>query len=219
MQADFQRQPLIHVGAAATTRLYELGLTPDILTESAKAGIGYSAQFTAHDPPSTKGIGVWGKVIRSHRDQLVPEGWELSRRDNYETTVSPSGVYALAASSGNHHTGNPDETPVTQSQKGPGTVDIIRRNQTSFSMIMSTFPRPDTGENPLLTWLQLYYYNEEEEEIQTELSIPAEISIDRYVTKFQERIILPNIPFGWQQTLPDDDESGDDGEMLVHVRR
>lgn len=206
--------------ADVADRLDELGINVEDLNEAARQGIGQRATYTEFDPPSSRGIGTWGRTVRTHRERLSRRDWFPQDTANYSITVHPSKSHALAAATGNENTGLVDGEPKTRSPKGKKTQDAIKGNlQRQFHEVFPDFPAPPDGLLPMETWIHLVCYREKAEVISHECSLPWEIDEEKRVTKWAERIILPNIPFsGPIVGARFDDDDQDDGDVLVERR-
>jgi hypothetical protein len=173
-----------------------MGLKEAVLREAAEYGMRHALQCTGHDPKNLPGIIAWGKSIRFLRDRLVPEGWEPNGASNYATVVAPDKSLAIGAASGDAFTGRHgvNLNPSTRSPKGPVTQDRISVNQQlHFEDIAASFP-PAKQIIGLATWLLLYFWDEQLEEIRVELSLPEEMTDAGYVTRWRRRNILRPVP-------------------------
>ncbi len=191
-----------------TQALAGMGLKEGDLQKAALYGMRYALQCTLHDPPMLPGITAWGKTIRSLRDQLVPLGWQPDNTKNYATIVDPKKNIALAASAGDANTGKNglNQNPSTRNPKGSETKKAINKNQLHFSQISDSFPKPQQSEG-VETWLLLYYWDEEHEEIRVELSLPRDMDLQGYVKQWTTRVILSAVPLAGatKQDIPTDD--------------
>ena len=171
-------------------RLKELEVGSSVLRTAALFGMEFLKGCTAHDPPSLKGMLVWGKITRSLRDQLVPAGWTKRNNRNYSTTVHPNDKYVIAVAAGDSNTGNPNSNKTTRTEKGPATKDAVQHNyQMSFSSVSSSFAQPEQ-ETALRTWLLLHYADETTKQVKLELSLACGMDLTGHVTQWSERIIL-----------------------------
>ena len=182
-------------GPEAGGRLTELGLTEDMLTESILYGLRFLADCTNNDPPSIKGMLVWAKGTRRLRELLVPLGWTVDNAQNYSITVHPTDMHAIAVTTGDFNTGNPEGDPATN-KKGPATEAAVRRNayQMSFADVDSSFqkPKPVFG---VQTWLLLHHRNASTKKLHVELSLPYGMDVTGHVTQWLERIVIEPVEF------------------------
>jgi hypothetical protein len=202
--------------ASAETRLNEMGLRPDILRNAVQYGVSYASSCTENDPPMLAGIEVWGKTMRSLRDQLLPAGWRRDNSRNYATVIDPADAFAVAVAGGNGFTGLADRTPYTRTEKGPVTRQAVLQNQGHFADIDAEFakvsPRPASE---MRTWLLMYFVDEEADEIRIELSLPAFMSREGFVTAWLERIILSPMDRSAQAAIESPDQPSTPIEIAV----
>lgn len=212
----------IYTGLAARTRLQELGVEQSEIEESVDYALRHWATCTRNDPPNYAGITLYAKMLRGLRDRLRRrvEPWTNSNARNFATVVHPSGSHAITVSAGNSSTGREDETPWTRSEKGPAAHDAVTRNQLQpgFELIEPSFLPFALAAEPMQTWFLLHYVDLEADEIRVELSLPATINQEGYLTSWSERIVLdarPLTPFH----LDLGDRGDDDGDIDVPVGR
>jgi hypothetical protein len=209
----------VHEGAAVVaTRLTELGLVEQTLRDAVQDGLHHAFLCTKHDPPPLPGFLAWGKTMRFLRDHLVPLGWTNSNARNYATVITPDGSFAITVAAGDSNTGRTQDgvVPTTRSEKGPATRDAVNRNQLSFADISEDFPRPKPSATQ--TWLVLHHADETAGEIRIELSLPASMTKDGFVTEWRERIILTPIPLNAALETTAEPEVGDEIEVNVERR-
>lgn len=192
-------------------RLKELGLRVDLLTNPVHAAYQAWSNCSVFDPRMYAGLTFWAVAVRHLRFGLVPLEWTTNDDGNYSLTISPDGSLAIAVATGDEFTGIADETPSTQSKKGPKTVAVVAANNRQLGLDLVF---PDGMEPPLLdpwrfgncaTWLLLM--NREDKVIRRELSHPLGFADDQRVSGWKERIILPDIELDSLDdiALPDDD--------------
>lgn len=208
---------VIRTDTDAVSRLGALGLNGDLLREAALHGLQYAFACTRHDPPVLPGIIAWGKAVRYLRDHLVPLRWAPRNPRNYAMVVHPDGHVAISVAAGDDGTGNEGLIPSTRSAKGPATRDAVSSNQLSFAEIGESFPKPLPVAG-LQTWLLLHFYDEEAGEIRCELSLPANVDSDGYVSQWLERIILDPVILNGA-SLPEAEEEQEAEPVDVKVER
>ena len=226
MQADFSPVPMTKVysrPAEAITRLNELGLTVDLLQQALRSGFAFMADCTSHDPSSTGGFIMWAKTNRSLRDQLIPRGWTRDDPENYPLTVHPEGGWAIAVVQGDPRTGISSETPSTKSVRGSATRSVVSQNQFRMLLIDNRLVPPVSG-RLRQTWLLLWHFDDANELLRGELSLPYHMTQEGFVTEWAERIIFPDRPLNMMgqrdpvTPLPPDMGYNDD-EIDVPVRK
>ena len=178
---------ILHRPVEVDDRLSSLGLSQGILREPVVFGRGYARDMTENDPPSSKGMVVWGKTTRRLRELLKPHRWRPENQESYSTTVHPTGRWAVAVAAGDWRTGLEDETPETRSKKGTATKTAIVQNQLRFTQIDPTWDDVVGGRD---TWILLHYSNLQSGVTRAELSLPWGMSEAGHVSAWRERLIL-----------------------------
>jgi hypothetical protein len=208
----------ILLDADGVRRLQQLGLSSEVLRESARIGHGHAAGCTDHDPRSLPGTLAWGKGTGHLRDELKPDGWTPDRQENFETVVHPSNSHAVALAAGTSQTGRREGPPPrTKTPRGPATSRAVDANkQLSFAGSDPAFGPAHADGDERETWLLLHYHDQPAGEVRLELSCPDEMT-GKQVTGWSERIILESVPLSTELDLaPDVDE---DLEIDVNVTR
>lgn len=203
--------------ASVRSRLFELGLTPEILLDSIEYGVSHKFECTALDPRSFGGILIWGKGTGELRDKLVPDGWTPTNKNNLEAISSPDGETSIVITAGDALTGKVDKNkaPTNRHEKGSEThLAVMYNRQMHFAELHPEFGKPKSPR----TWLLLHFVDEEAEEVRVELSLPFAISRNGFVLEWKERIILSVIPFTKVIRVNADDED-DSGELNINVAR
>jgi hypothetical protein len=109
---------------AARQQLKALGLTPEIISNIARAAAFAKAEALGVDPLSTPGTLAYIKGVREKRLQLLPLGWEMSRVGNVEATVNHSlGIQLLFQ---NVDMACTDRDPQSLSIKGSGSRNLVK---------------------------------------------------------------------------------------------
>ena len=209
------------VGSAAELRLQELGLRVDAVRRPLESGYSHAADCTANDPRGTAGYLVWAKGTGDLRDRLAALGWQAMREENFETTIHPGLTHQIALSAGTSQTGvSTGPPPRTLRPRGTMTSRAVRRNRPpTLDQGTGVFSAPGVQGPPEpttdpLTYFLLHYFNEESEEMQSELSLPDDME-GKHITHWSERIILPAFPFDDGIAIPIDP----DEDIDVQVRR
>ncbi len=210
----------------ATERLRDLELSTEELHMALDYGYRYYADCTSHDPITTPGYIAYAKITRALRDILALRGWQASNRGGYATVVHPRGKIALVVAGGDTATGKDGGIePHTRSSKGYYTKRAIAYNQyTLADYNPDAFgPLPISAIlPPQLTWTLLHRYDLGV--IKSELSLATNMDEQDYVNVWQERIILPDIPFdassgGIMVSYPPPIYGGDLPEIDVPVEK
>lgn len=210
--------PLIHNTVPTVAgRLHTLEIPLAVLREAARVSTTYYLECNDNDPPSMGGISLWGKAVRTLRDQLIPLGWRRSNARNYATVVHPTGAFAIAVAGGDSNTGRTDGDvqPATRTEKGPATKEVIAQNQYAFADEDPSFPDTRLSASSM-TWLLLLFVDEVAGETRCELSLPRSMTEEGLVVGWHERIVLPSVPIGVVPTFP---ERHEDEDVDIDVRR
>jgi hypothetical protein len=185
-----------YTGSAGTSRLAELGLTPEDLEYALRGADAEARTWSPSAPPVMPGLARWAKTNELLRLRLLPRGWTQDNPHLLPRTISPDRTHAIVATAGDAATGLPHANPSTRYAKGNETVKAVEANiQLAFDFAgLFNWPAPSdhgTPEPALGTWLLLY--NPAETEIRAELSLASAISATGFVGAWRERIILPVI--------------------------
>lgn len=179
------------------SRLAQLGLEEDRVTQIVKRGYVAFASCTPNDPPLYPGFSAWATMVRALREYLLPEGWNRCDENNYSLVINPTGNVAIAVATGDDATGRKDTQPTTKSSKGPSTAEAVISNQLQldFGFPLIEVPvsaRPASSEEQRMTWILLVHRSQGE--VRCELSLPTSMGVDGRVDGWRERIILGSIP-------------------------
>jgi hypothetical protein len=208
-----------------------LGLSQERLLDAVRAGELERISCTAFDPPSYPGTAAWGHAIRHFRGSHFSDGWRTWNKNNLPLTVHAERQIGIMITSGSSGTGDRKRKPTTKYPKGPMTVTQIRANQqaTIFDLLDSAeasrfVPMPE-DENAFITWCLLIYaeFRPRDESHGThiamcELSLPAEVDENGYVSEWTKRIIFPPVHLDDVPTRRDFEDE-DEGEIDVPVAR
>ncbi len=174
------------------SRLFQLGLTEEVLLRAAGRGHLARSECTPNHPSMFPGLVAWGWTVAALREALVPSGWSRSEEGNWPITVSPNRRMAIAVATGDENTGNPDAVPMTKSSKGPNTIQAIAVNLMQASLFDDLVLPDQTGDDERedrLTWLLLV--SAQGTRVRSELSLP--VTCNGKVDGWKERIILSDI--------------------------
>lgn len=164
--------------------LSELGLTAEILEYAIKSGEYARDSCTKNDPTCAPGFVAWSKTVRGLRDFLIPKGWEKCDDYNFPTVVSPNKMIAISVSTGNEATGNAMAEPKTKYAKGEAAKSAVKINQGVLFAEM----RADNAAAQRVTWILLK--RRTNDTVFAELSLPALMTKDGQIVKWETRIIL-----------------------------
>ena len=202
------KQTVISDPIDVRTRLAELGLTVEVLTESILAGELASNSCTPNDPPSVPGFMFWARIVRALRENTVTDGFVRSDERNFSIVISPDRSYSIAVSTGDEATGDPSSpSPSTKYAKGPLTVEAVERNG---QLLLFKEMEPPEGEDSKVTGItRILLVRKSGDLILCELSVPDKV-VDGFVETWAERIILPTIELdGPERRANPEDDAGD----------
>lgn len=181
-------------GDEVQARLFELGLSSELLRTAVLAGELGRSFCTANDPPAFAGITGWAVTVRALREELVPLGWRKNDGGNYSRVISPESV-AIVVATGDENTGVVGANPKTKAIKGPATVRAIEANVAQvelFPEFAEAEVSVEVEDASLVTWVLLIH--RAEGETRCELSMPLQMGLDGRIEHWAERLIL--LPIG-----------------------
>jgi len=190
-------------------RLAELDLTRDALEEAVRVGELERTSATELDPPSFGGLAGWALTTRTLREKLLRNGdWSFSNAGNLPLTINAEKKIAIAVLLGDPGTGDLDKamagiSPTTKWPKGAELASQVQVNMKQLPMLFEDRPRltPQPRSGEIVTWLLLIYPVFQPDALPgssvvgshvayAELSVPAELDENGFVTRWLERIIL-----------------------------
>lgn len=191
----------------APSRLAELGLREELLIEGVKRGQAGRASCTRNHPAIYHGFRAWAETVCGVRDLLRPLGWTRADSGNLPLTVDAGKKIYIAVSTGDEDTGRRGCSPCTRS-KGPLTRSVVKENADQYRLFQEVGVRlrPDDLKeiNDRMTWILLFHYDANANEVRCELSRPIRMNNDGEVDGWAERIILGSIsPSGDRIKVPD----------------
>ncbi len=202
-------------GAAAASRLADLGLSIGLLERVVRRADAEAAFCTPLDPPIMEGLTRWARTNRFLREELIPLGWRFDNPRNLPRTIHPGGQFAIVAMTGDDVTGLAGLLPGPRYAKGYATARAVQVNE-QLTLDFGDFALPPADQ--LLTWLLLF--RTDDDGFHAELSLPDRID-DGRITRWAERIILPVFPrdeIVLDGGLAPPDSAGDRG-IVVEVSR
>lgn len=169
--------------------LAKLKLSLDVLRHAVEVGQAERNTATPHDPANAGGTLAYFGVVRTLRDQLVPQGWIPKSTANFALVAERELGVAIAASGGDKDTGQREGKPRTRNPKGNQTAQAINTNQ------MSLWPQEEAvshDEDVGQIWFLLYH--PDAHEVRMELSLPTTMDDQGRVNGWSTRLILDPIP-------------------------
>lgn len=197
------------------SRLSALGLAEDILKEAISAGYVAWDACTDLDPRMFPGLSMWAVTVRRLRQLLLVHGWTYSDDGNFPLTISPDQKIAICVATGDKFTGDENNTPSTQSQKGPKSAHIVAINTAQLELDLNV-PKNTASkqDDTCTTWLLLLHRTSTT--VFAELSHP--IAMDEYqrVAGWKERLVLSPVQFESDMFEITEDDSPD---IDIDIRR
>jgi hypothetical protein len=197
------------------SRVAELGLSVEVLTESILAGELARNSCTPNDPPSAPGFLFWAKIVRALRENLVTDGFVRSDERNFSIVVSPDRSYSIAVSTGDEATGDPSSPSSTKYAKGPLTVEAVERN--GQLLLFKEMEPPEAEDSKVVGITRILLVRKSGDSILSELSVPDKV-VDGFVETWAERIILPTIELDRPERRANPEDDADDLDIDITRR-
>lgn len=170
--------------------LNKLGLTEEILENAIKRGEIARDSCTKNDPPCAPGFDAWAKTVRGLRDTLIPKGWTRCDDQNFPTIVSPDKKVVIAVATGNEATGISTAEPNMKNPRGSAAQSAVNLNQKFlFPEMRPTIEEIAAADQVI--WILLK--RRAGDTVFSELSLPALMTKDGHIAKWDTRIILSPI--------------------------
>jgi len=181
--------------------LRAMGLTPEIVRNVAIAAAAARAEALPVDPCSAGGTQAYIHGVRNIRLQLLPEGWQISRVGNVESTVNHALGIQLCFQNVDRACGL--KNPEAISGKGAASRHLIESGQAElFPRAKDNAPKV-VGATPIV-WL--ICVSSDEDTVQAEVSCP-EIFEGNQFEGFVKRLFVVDESFAPQ---PDKGSRSDD---------
>lgn len=182
--------------------LAKLGLTAELIREVAIAAAGARAETLPIDPCSAPGTQAYIYGVRAIRLRLLPQGWEMSRVGNVESTVNHDLGVQIFFQNVDQACGIRD--PEAISGKGAASRDLVQSGQGEL------FPREESRStqergSPLKVWL--ICVSSDDTHVRAEVSCP-EVFQGSQFEGFKKRLFVVDESFGPTSKKvgrPDDD--------------
>lgn len=146
---------------------------------------------TEDHPSWGRGITPASEGVFKLRELSRKLGWRRESDSKFELTVHDKLDIALNIARGNSATGQEGQNPETAYSKGVCTKFAIEDNQLLLDLPPPERTLSSEGDEKRSTWYLLY--NEDDGKIHSELSLPVGMSVERHVSLWAKRIILPSI--------------------------
>lgn len=163
------------------TKLYQLGLSSDELTEIALIAAAAKNEAVPIEPINAPGIFSYIAGTGAIRSTLIQKGWVLSRENNIEATLNQSLNVKIVFQNVDQACGEAFPQPI--SKKGPATKKLVESNS------LYLFPEMEKefqAAKNTTTWF--FCVSIVGDKIRAELSCPY--SLDRNQFSFHQRIFI-----------------------------
>jgi len=177
-------------------RLFELGLTIEIVQEVARAAQLAKTNCSPNDPPTFPGMAGWAHATRHLRELLSPAGWRKDDPSNFSMTINDERRLYIVVATGDDFAGREGaDDPRTKAPKGQWTEEAVSNNQ-QLELFPDSIPehirmRSETA--GYTAWYLLIVVTADD--IRAELSRPLDM-VGGKIAVWAERIILPPFDFG-----------------------
>lgn len=188
-------------GDAALNQLSELGIELEVLKQALMSGHNGAAQVTAAHPKTAAGTYRWYETVAALRDSLIQEGWKQTDHRNAPRIMHPELNVSIMVATGNEKTGTKD-TPSNATAKGVMTQRDVWNNSDSEQQVIQEVVEMIESQTPA-TWVLLYFYSQKFNHIRAELSLASAMDDRGFITKWEERLILPVMDLSGEDELLD----------------
>lgn len=211
----------------AESMLEAMALNGEMMTEIRRRGLAQYLTATPHHPSNAPGTFLYLELVRSMRDILVPNGWELAE-ESLSFTFNNDLSIALAVSSGNTHAGDPMRSPSFKYPRGPATQAAVSGNANQLGLFdrdprFTEYAVPATPKRvdfeKFKTWWLLHHVDPGKGVMRAELSLPIKIGNSGETDRWESRIILDPIPFDEEPDTNRLDDAPDGPDFDVDVRK
>ena len=192
----------------ASEYLAKRDIDADCLATALTEGLAQRQNCQIYHPVTAPGYYQWSETNFSIRKfHCESNKWKLANPDNRPLLVHVDNQTKFVAAAGNSATGLRNAAPELARRKGVSTIQSVNAsNQLQIELGAFTLAThsPDARRTPPPgEWLLLYFYDEEHQELRSELSRPASISIDGEVEAWDVRVLLKPIHPEFAMAQPD----------------
>jgi hypothetical protein len=177
----------VFVGSAAEIRLQKLGMPgTEVLVDALQDGASGARATTENHPVAYRGQRMWGETVASLREGLKGHGWDGEYLSGVDLVRHRSSGVAVVVTAGDSATGLPNYRPQVRYERC-GVVQALVNG--GYDTLWEAAKRPEWE-----VWFLLHRLDGLS--LQAELSLPAEIGTNGWVTGWAERVLLPHTSFG-----------------------
>lgn len=219
-------QPIPESSDDCEKRLAELGVQLDQLHDALRAGEEARRLTTANDPRNAAGTQDYFRRIRVLRERKIAEdGWARLDLNLLPLVVNPARTIAMGVLLGDYRTGWPGPYhPRSRRPVGEGKIRLVARNQQQMTLFPAIHNAQEVDQDSedlsrLQTWFLISYRRlfGDHVTISSELSLPYQVGETNYITRYAQRIPLPELRFEGVIPYTNDDLDGGEGEYEVSV--
>lgn len=178
---------LVSQSSAIASELEKLDISETLLRSAVEMGVRTYRKATPFHPKTHGGSSAWGEVVAVVRQGLKAKGWSILDQSGLSMVCNMESGISIVISSGDRQTGLPDGIPSSRNSKGSATQGYVDLNYDLFSN------SSDDSENPIdstKTYVLLYYFDFEKQEVRYELSLPTEINARGYIKGWERRYLF-----------------------------
>ena len=198
-------------------RLRQFGLSSALVHDALRRGVSRALSRTGFANAGAGNTDIYHDGSEDLRARLARRGWVVATIDNQKRTVHPDGLMSIVVASADHVgvVGDPRRRPLTR-EKGPATLDAIRRTRRGDGQAFFSFPgmpdpepvAPEELARVAPLWMLLHQL--EERTLLLELSEPAGYRADKKVNSWRQRIHLQPLSLADHDfDLPNDEPDND----------
>lgn len=219
-------QPIPESSDDCEKRLAELDLRLDQLQDALRAGEEARRLTTANDPRNAAGTQDYFRRIRVLRERKIAEdGWRRLDLNLLPLVVNPTRTIAVGVLLGDFRTGWPGPYhPRSRRPVGEGKIRLVARNQQQMTLFPEMYNAQEVDQDSedlsrLQTWFLISYRRlfGDHVTISSELSLPSQTGETNYITRYAQRIPLPELRFEGVIPYTNDDPDDGEGEYEVSV--
>lgn len=195
----------------------------DMLEVVRNAAFAYM-DSTDYHPVIHGGSSAWFEIVRSLRELLLPQGWEILYEEGLDKTVNDDLGLSIICTSGNAGVCRSpfDEGPLLMSknEKGGSFKRALEHNRSLIPDLFEDqdFLRSKVDNNS--TWALIYHIDKTEKELRAELSLPISLTSQDKIGQWQTRLFLGSISLDELRTVSPSvtDEFNDEIEFSIRSK-
>jgi hypothetical protein len=193
--------PVISDPEDVKSHLFKLdpNLTLEIFNRVIMQGQGSRDNSSKFDRSNDAGNRAHSGTMRALREQMTPFGWQPDKRGNIELTSNLEIGLSIVVWAGDKGTGIDENDAQTKNPKGKQT-DLFVCQTSGINSDLFYLPKVKIPANLIgdyhQIWALLYYFDNKNKVVRSELSLPKSRNSDGYVNSWKSRLILSEITLG-----------------------